>query len=106
MPTRFSKGKLAEVQEKKAKTGLKEGLLLRKRQRDNEPTKEDPMVTSPVVSSVPQCLASPTSFLELITPSDGGSKARGKDKATMATIGSFWDDVITLWWLQWRFFLG
>nr|POE78726.1 hypothetical protein CFP56_53855 [Quercus suber] len=32
--TRFSKGKLAEVQEKKSKIGLKGGLLWRKRQRN------------------------------------------------------------------------
>lgn len=75
MATRFSKGKLAEVQEKKAKMGLKKGILSRKRQRDNRPTKEDPMVTSPIVSSIPQRPASPTSSLELSTPSDGGSKA-------------------------------
>lgn len=53
MATRFSKGNLTEVQEKKAKMGLKKGLLSRKRQRDNRPTKEDPMVTSPIVSYVP-----------------------------------------------------
>lgn len=41
MTTRFSKGKLAKVQEKKAKVGLKEGLLLRKRRRENELSKGD-----------------------------------------------------------------
>ena len=66
------------------------GLQTRKRQRDNEPLKDDPMVTSPVAKSQPQHLASPTSSVELITPSNGGSRAKGKDKAQS---GSFWEDV-------------
>ena len=45
MTTRFNKAKLAEIQEKKAKTGLTDGLLTRKRQRDAEPPKDNPMVT-------------------------------------------------------------
>ena len=89
MATIFSKGKLAEIQEKKAKASLMGGLQTRKRQRDNEPLKDDPMVTSPVAKSQPQHLASPTSSVELITPSNGGSRAKGKDKAQ---IGSFWED--------------
>lgn len=66
MTIRFSKGKLVEVQEKKVKTGLKGGLLTRKRQRENELNKEDPMVTSPVVTSMPHRPTSPTFSLELI----------------------------------------
>ena len=89
MTTRFSKGKLAEVQEKKAMTGLKSGLLTRKHQRDSKPTKDDPMVTSPVSNSVSHRLALPTSSLELITPSNRSSKANGRDKVSM---GSFWED--------------
>ncbi|KAK9990788.1 hypothetical protein SO802_025773 [Lithocarpus litseifolius] len=81
--------KLVEVQEKKAKVGLTGGLLTRKRQRDVEPPKDDPMVTSPVAKSVSQCPASPTSSLELIASNNGGSKAKGKDKTPT---GSFWDD--------------
>ena len=60
-----------------------------KHQRDSEPPKDDPMVTSPVVKSKPQRPALPTSSLELITPFNSGSKAKGRDKASM---GSFWDD--------------
>lgn len=69
MTIRFSKGKLVEVQEKKAKTGLKGGLLTRKRQRESEPNKEDHMVTSPVTTSMPHRPTSPTFSLELITHS-------------------------------------
>ena len=86
---RFSKGKLAEVLEKKAKTGLKGGLLMRKHQRDSEPTKDDPMVASPVTTSVPHRPALPTSSLKLITPSNESSKANGRDKIS---VGSFWED--------------
>ena len=89
MTSRFSKVKLVEIQEKKAKGGLIGGLLTRKRQRDTKPPKDDPMVTSPGAKFVPQHPASLTSSLELIATIDNGSKAKGKDKAP---IGSFWDD--------------
>jgi len=51
MTTIFSKGKLAEIQKKKAKVSLMGGLQTRKRQRDNEPLKDDPTVTSSVAKS-------------------------------------------------------
>lgn len=47
------------------------------------------MVTLLVAKSKPQHPALPTSSLELITPSNGGSKPKGKDKAST---GSFQDD--------------
>jgi len=53
MTTRFNKAKLVEIQEKKAKTGLTDGLLTRKCQRDAEPPKDNPMVTSPIATSIP-----------------------------------------------------
>nr|POE57951.1 hypothetical protein CFP56_38314 [Quercus suber] len=90
MTTRFSKPKLAKVQEKKAKASLIGGLLTRKRQGDTEPPKDNLMVTSPIAKFVSQRPASPTSSLELIASTYGGSKAKGKDKAPT---GSFWDDV-------------
>nr|POF14747.1 hypothetical protein CFP56_47355 [Quercus suber] len=80
MTTRFNMGKLAEVQEKKAKTSPKGSLLTRKHQRHIRLTKDDPMVTSPVTTSVPHCPTLPTSSLELITPSNESSKANGRDK--------------------------
>ena len=51
METKFSKEKLAEVQEKKAKMRLKEGLLLKRRRKDDEPSSkgEDLVVTFPIV---------------------------------------------------------
>nr|POE75667.1 hypothetical protein CFP56_74029 [Quercus suber] len=62
------KGKLAEVHEKKVKMGVKEGLLSRKRHKDNELSNgEDPMVTSSTVMPTLQHPASPTSSLEMIT---------------------------------------
>lgn len=47
------------------------------------------MITSPIALSVPQCPTSATSSLELITPSNDGSKAWGKHKASLS---SFRDD--------------
>lgn len=90
MTTRFSKAKLAKVQDKKAKGSLTGGLLMRKCQRDMETPKDDPMLTSLIAKSIPQCSTSPTSSLELIASIDGGSKPKGKYKAFMS---SFWDDV-------------
>ena len=62
------------------------GLLTRKCQRDSEPLKDGPMVTSPVAKSQPSHPSLPTSSLELITHSDYVSKSKGKDKASK---GSF-----------------
>ena len=77
MATRFSKGKLAEVQEKKAMVGLKEGLLLRNR-KDNEPSKgEDIAATSSTVLLALRHLASPTSSLEMITPTNDMPPSKG-----------------------------
>ena len=90
MTTRFSKAKLAKVQDKKAKGSLTGGLLMRKCQRDMETPKDDPMLTLLIAKSIPQRLTSPTSSLELIASIDGGSKPKGKYKAFMS---SFWDDV-------------
>ena len=53
MTTRFSEVKMVEIQEKKAKAGLTGGLLTRKCQRDCEPPKDNPMVTSPIATSIP-----------------------------------------------------
>nr|POE80503.1 hypothetical protein CFP56_04861 [Quercus suber] len=78
MATRFNKGKLAEVQEKKAMVGLKEGILSRKHCRDNEPSKgEDLAITSSTVLLALRHLASPTSSLEMITPADGVPPSKG-----------------------------
>ena len=62
---------------------------MRKHQRDSEPTKDDPMVASPVTTSMPHRPALTTSSLKLITPSNGSSKANGRDKIS---VDSFWED--------------
>ena len=87
MATRFSKGKLAEVQEKKVMVGLKEGLLSRKRRRDNEPSKEeDLVVTSSTVLLALRHLSSPTSSLEMITPADDVPLSKGRGRAVVGTL--------------------
>lgn len=81
---------MAEVQEKKANVGLKECLLLRKRCKDNKPSKgEDPRVTSSTVLPTLRHPASPTSSLEMITPTDEVARSKGGDRAV---VGTFWDD--------------
>ena len=86
MATRFSKGKLAEVQEKKVMVGLKEGLLLRKCHKDNEPSKgEDLLVTSSTVLLAFRHLASPTSSLEMITPADDMPPSKGRGRTVVGT---------------------
>ena len=81
MTTRFNKAKLDEAQEKKAKADLTSGLLSRKCQRENKLPKDDPVMTSSVMKSRDQRLASPTSSLELIVSPDGDSKAKAMGRA-------------------------
>ena len=90
MATRFRKGKLSKIQEKKAKTRLKEGLLTKKRKKDNEPLQEDTVVVSLFPKPAIQLPASPSSSLELITPTDEVIKTRGKDRSVL---GTFWGNV-------------
>ena len=87
MATQFSIGKLAEVQEKKVMVGLKLGLLSRKRRRDNEPSKgEDLVVTSSTVRFALRHLASPTSSLEMITPTDDVPPSKGRGRSVVGTL--------------------
>ena len=66
--------------------GLKEGLLSRKRCRDNEPSKgEDLVVTSSTVLLAPQHLASPTSSLEMITTTDRVARSERRDRVVVGT---------------------
>ena len=85
MTTWFSKAKLTE-----AKDGLSGGFLLRKHQWENEPSKDDVVVTSSMAKFQGCHTASPTSSLELIVSLRGGSKAKAKSKVLIA---SFWEDV-------------
>ena len=78
MSTRFSKQKLAEAQEKKAKGGLVNGLLSKKRSKTSDVSKEDPVVTPFPAHSQAKHPASPTLSLEVIAST--GEKARKKKK--------------------------
>ena len=64
MTTWFSKQKLAEAQEKKAKGGTVNGLLSKKKTSDV--SKKDSVTKIPPACSPAKCLASPTSSLEMI----------------------------------------
>ena len=91
MMTRFSKQKLAEAQEKKAKGGLISGLLSKKHSKVGDVSKDDPVVTPPSTHSPAKHPASPTSSLEVI------ASAREETKKKMKVGGksflpSFWDD--------------
>ena len=85
MPTRFSKAKLAEAQEKNAKASLTGGFLSRKHQRENEPSEEETVLTSSVAKSQDRRPASLTSSLELIVSFGGGSKAKAISKVSIAS---------------------
>ena len=76
MTTRFSKKKLAKVQEKKAKGGTISGLLSKK--KTNDITKKDHVMTLPLAHSPAKRPASPTSLLEMIAV--GGEEVRKKKK--------------------------
>ena len=68
------------------------GLLTRKFQRESEPSKDDPIVTSFVDKSQDRPPASPTSSLELIISLGGGFKIKSTSKALIA---SFWENIGT-----------
>ena len=64
MTNRFSKQKLAEAQEKKAKGGTVSGLLSKKKTGDV--SKKDPVTTLPPAHSPTKRPASPSLSLEMI----------------------------------------
>ena len=80
MMTKFSKQKLAEAQERKAKGGLVSGLLSKKRSKVGDVSKDDPVVTPPFAHSPAKCPASPTSSLEVITSTGEKTKKKKKKK--------------------------
>ena len=89
MTTRFSKKKLAKVQEKKAKGGTVSGLLSKK--KTDDVSKKDPMTTLPLAHSPTKRPVSPTSSLEMIA--SGGEEVRKKKKASgKSFLLTFWDD--------------
>ena len=86
MTTRFSKQKLVEAQEKKARSGIVGGFLSRKRQKVGDAPSGVPVVTSPSAHSPAKCPSSPTLSLEVIVSLEGGARRKSISK-------SFWDDV-------------
>ena len=89
MTTRFSKQKLAEAQEKKAKGGIVSGILSKKKMGDV--SKKDPVVTPPPTHSPAKRPASPTSSLKVIA--SAGEKVRKKKKVGgKSFLPTFWDD--------------
>ena len=89
MMTRFSKQKLAEAQEKKAKGGIVSGLLSKKKTGDI--SKKDPVVTPPPTHSPVKHSTSPTSSLEVIA--SAGKEIRKKKKVGgKSFLLTFWDD--------------
>nr|POE75718.1 hypothetical protein CFP56_49127 [Quercus suber] len=91
MTTRFSKQKLVEAQEKKAKGGLVSGLLSRKRLKVGDISKEDPVVTPPSAHSLAKRLASLTSSLEVIASAREETKKKNK-VVGKSFLPYFWDD--------------
>ena len=92
MTTRFSKQKLAEDQEKKAKGGPINGLLSKKRLKVGDVSKDDPAMTPPSAHSPAKRPTSPISSLEVI--SSAGEEIKKKKKVGgKPFLHSFWDDV-------------
>ena len=90
MTNRFSKQKLAEAQEKKAKGGTVSGLLSKKKTGDV--SKKDPVTTLPPAHSPAKRPASPSSSLEKIA--SGGEEIRKKKKAGgKPFLPTFWDGI-------------
>ena len=88
MTTRFSKQKLAEAQEKKAKGGIVSFLS---KKRTGDISKKDHVVTPPT-HSLAKRPASPTSSLEVIA--FAGEEVRKKKKVGgKYFFPTFWDDV-------------
>ena len=87
MTTKFSKQKLANAQEKKAKGGLISGLLSRKRSKVGDVSKDDPVVTPPSAHSPAKRPTSPTSSLEVIASAREETKKKKKvaDKSLLPT---------------------
>ncbi|KAL0012192.1 hypothetical protein SO802_007300 [Lithocarpus litseifolius] len=91
MTTRYSKQKLAEAREKKAKGGLVSGLLSKKRSKVGDVSKDDPVVTPPAAHSLAKHPASLTSSLE-VTAFVVEETKKKKKFGGKSFLPSFWDD--------------
>ena len=87
----FSKQKLVEAQEKKAKGGLVSGLLSRKHLKTGNASIDNPVMTPPLAHSPAKRPASPTSSLEVIASGDETKKK--KKVAGKSFLLTFWDNV-------------
>ena len=85
MTTRFSKQKLVEAQEKKARSGIVGGFLSRKRQKVGDAPSGVPVVTPPFSHSPIKRPPSPTLSLEVIVSSKAGARRKSVSKSS-------WDD--------------
>ena len=90
MMTRFSKQKLVEAQEKKAKGSLFSGLLSRKHSKTGNASIDDPVMTPPLAHSPAKCPASLTSSLEVIASREETKKK--KKVAGKSFLLTFWDN--------------
>nr|POE88942.1 hypothetical protein CFP56_68459 [Quercus suber] len=92
MTTRFSKQKLAKVQEKKAKGGTVSGLLSKKKTGDV--SKKDLVTSIPLAYLLAKHPTSTTSSLEMIA--SGGEEIKKKKKASgKSFLPTFWNDANT-----------
>nr|POE73847.1 hypothetical protein CFP56_26825 [Quercus suber] len=92
MTTRFSKQKLVEAQEIKAKGSSTSGLLSKKKAGDA--SKKDSVVIPPLAHSPAKCPTSPTSSLEVVA--SGEKEVRKKKKVGgRSFLPIFWDDADT-----------
>ena len=91
MTTRFSKQKLAEAQEKKAKGGLVSGLLSNNRLKVGDVSRDDLVVTPHSAHSLAKHLVFPTSSLEVIASAREETKKK-KKVGGKPFLSSFWDD--------------
>ena len=89
MTTRFSKKKLVEAQEKKAKGDTVSGLLSKKKTGDV--SKKDLVTTIPPAHSLAKRPAFPTSSLEMIA-SSGEEIWKKKKPGGKSFLPTFWDD--------------
>nr|POF21363.1 hypothetical protein CFP56_43487 [Quercus suber] len=89
MTTRFSTQKLAEAQEKKAKGGIINGILSKKKMGDV--FKKEPVVTPSPTHSPAKRPASPTSSLKVIA-SAGEEARKNKKVGGKSFLPTFWDD--------------
>ena len=91
MTTKFSKQKLATAQEKKAKGGLVNGLLSKKRLKVRDVSKDDPAVTPPSAHSPTKHPTSPTLSLDVIA-STGEEIKKKKKVGGKPFLHSLWDN--------------